>query len=442
MEYISRDIELAIQRHVAGGGDEILLLAGARQTGKSTMLHNISLPARKTIVNLWDEEPEIAALRNASTLSSFEQYLHTFFQFKPDGSSVLIIDEAQASRHLSSFLMEMHRTWKGQKVILSGSLLTNLYADGRPLPVGRTVELVCRPLNFGEFLRFRKKEDYFSLMKSGDGGFACEPETHAILLSEYELYLQIGGMPGIVSSNEEKRDTLLLLDSLLGALYKDADRFISIEPSRTPQYGSVLETVFKNVALHIGQPTQNTTLLSSDSPAYRTVLPRVTDAMKAWNLLYVLEYETAALTTKKGYSSKKYLYDVGIANFVINRFLPVKLGDSSPVVAALLENALLQDIAGMSVPMKNIRCYRSSNRVPSELDFVVYVNDTTLPIEVKSSVKVNKKSLSQLLGFCTRKNLKSGYVVYGGPPKTEEYNGVSVTYIPPYMLYPMISRML
>ncbi len=442
MQYIPRDLEKTITRVISDSGDEILLLSGARQTGKSTLLQNIPLDVKKVIINLWDEEREIVALRNASTLSTFEQYLNTFFQFKPDRSSILIIDEAQASDHLCSFLMEMHRTWRQQRVILSGSLLVNLYNTAHPLPVGRTVELTCRPLNFGEFLRFRNKENILSLINL-EKEPCCDASIHELLLAEYEMFIQWGGMPGIIAALEEKRDTHLLLNSQLDTLYKDADRFIDMERSkglRAPQYGSILETVFKNASYHIGQPTQNTTLLSSDSPAYRVILPKVIEAMKSWHLLYSLDYETASPTTKKGYNSKKYLYDTGIANFIMNRFLPAKLGEGSQSTAMLLENAILQDIIGSGISTNNIRCYRSSNRVPSELDFVVYTKEKVLPIEVKSTRKVNQKSLSQLIDFCLRRDISNAYVVYVGPYVRKKYNQTLIHYIPPYIMYPLLQR--
>jgi hypothetical protein len=61
-------------------------------------------------------------------------------------------------------------------------------------------------------------------------------------------------------------------------LYRDADRFVDpstgARESKMPQYGRILETAMKSIAHHLGSQSQNSTLLSSDSPAYRNVLPR------------------------------------------------------------------------------------------------------------------------------------------------------------------------
>jgi predicted AAA+ superfamily ATPase len=145
------------------------------------------------VINLWDEERETVALRNAPTFSEFEHILKSVFRFIPDGSSILILDEAQASDHISSFLMEMQRKWQGQKVLLLGSLLANLYKKGQPMPVGRTVEFTCRPLNFREFLRFGEKENLYELV---NGVNTISVEIHNLLMDEYRKYLQWGGIAG------------------------------------------------------------------------------------------------------------------------------------------------------------------------------------------------------------------------------------------------------
>lgn len=441
MEYIHRDLADRLSSFLDGENDHIVLLSGARQTGKSTLAEHFSCRRKKLILNLWDEEREIIALRSARTFSEFEHVLDTVFRFSPSEKTVLIIDEAQASEYISSFIMEMHRKWRGQKVILLGSLLANLYKKGQPLPVGRTVEFVCRPLNFSEFLRFRKKEHLLGLV---DTKRSFSREIHLLLLDEYRIFLQIGGLPGIVSATMERRDLPLLFESLLNNIYRDADRFIDPlstgRRSRIPQYGRILESVMKAVAHHTGAPTQNTTLLSSDSPAYRMVLPHVLEALGAWHLAYTLTYQTAQLTSKKGYSSKKYLFDTGVTNFLINRLLPVHLGDGSQHGAMLLENAVLQDCVSCVDSSNAIQCYRSSNRVATELDFVVTCKGRQVPLEVKSSPRVKNNTVSQLLDFMERSSLDDGYVIYSGMPEKREVQGRMIHFLPPYMVVDLVRK--
>ncbi|MBW1807553.1 MAG: ATP-binding protein [Deltaproteobacteria bacterium] len=437
--YIRRDIEEPIIKHIKSESDAVLLLSGARQTGKSTLIENIDFAMDKFIINLWDEEPEVVALREARNFSEFESRLTHLFGFRPYENRILIIDEAQAASHLASFLMELHRKWKGQKIVLLGSILSNLFQSGTPMPTGRTLELTCRPLHFGEFLRFRAKDKWFDLLPDDlESITQVAPEVHAALMAEYELFLQIGGLPGIVLSHGRGEDFKLLLESLLANMYRDADRYIGQQAGgsgkRVPQYGSLLEHVLRSVAMHTGQPTQNSSILSTDSPAYRNVLPRVLEALKYWHIVYFLSYETAQLTTKKGYSSKKYLLDTGMTNYLINRFLPVRFGGSTEVVAKLLESAVLQDLLGFALSIRFVTSYKSNNRLKNELDFVASLNDQIVPVEVKSSNRVNQKSLSQLLAFMEHRNVDQGIVIFTGMPQKQKIEKRTIWYLPPYAL--------
>ena len=441
MKYVKRNLEDTISSYIQSSNDHIILLSGARQTGKRTLVENLPCKEKKLIINLWDEERETIALRNVRTFSEFSHILKTVYGFIPQKNTILIIDEAQASEFISSFLMEMHRKWKGQKVILLGSLLANLHKKGQPLPVGRTLEFICRPLNFQEFLRFRSKENYFDLISDYN---SVSPDIHQLLMDEYRIYLHIGGLPGIVTADSNNQDLVILFESLLNNIYRDADRFISPDEnsrgSRIPQYGRILETVLKSIAHHIGAPTQNSTLLSSDSPAYRTVLPHVLEALSLWHLAYTLPFKTAQYSTKKGYSSKKYLFDIGIANFLLTRLMPVQFWKGNQIAAMLLENSVLQDCISCVESSKAIECYRSNNKAPTELDFLVTCSGNVFPLEVKSSTKVKLNTLSQLIDYLERNNQQNGYVVYTGMPEVKKFRNKTIYCIPPYMIMDLLKN--
>lgn len=137
---------------------------------------------------------------------------------------------------------------------------------------------------------------------------------------------------------------------------------------------------------------------------------------------------------QKGYSSKKYLFDTGVANFLLTRLFPVNPTGSDPSASMLLENAVLQDCISFVQSVKAVQCYRSNNRVSTELDFVVQCSKRLMPIEVKSSSSVKSNTLSQLLDFLNRMDLSEGYVVYTGLPETRVIRNKRIRLIPPYLV--------
>lgn len=434
--YVKRDMEKAILSHLNSANDQFVLLSGARQTGKTSILENIKTEKEKLIINLWDESESIKLIKSAATLEQFEQFLSSAYGFKPDNSKILIIDEAQAGDHLGKLIMQMHRTWKNQRVIFAGSILSRLFRDNVPMPTGRVVEFVLRPLNFVEFLRFRNKENYLDLTQN-DISLPIQEEIHNLFMGEYELFLSIGGLPGIVRAYQNKSDYLILFESLVSNFYRDADRFLNdngSERSSTVQYGSLLEHCMKTIGRHVAFPTTNSSILSTDSPAYRTVLPKLLEALRSWHLAYTLEYETKQNTTKKGYSSKKYLFDTGFMNFILTRGMPVVLKGGSETTAQLFENIICQELVSYAGTTRAITAFKTNNKAESELDFVVRTGKAIIPVEVKSGKKVTEKSLFQMREFLKINGLKKGFVVYNGTVQTKEISGMEIVFIPPYLL--------
>ncbi len=435
--YVKRDMEKNILNHLHSANDQFVLLSGARQTGKTSILENIKTDREKLIINLWDESANTNLIKSAVTFQQFEFVLSTVYGFRPDNSKILIIDEAQAGVHLGKFIMQMHRVWKNQTVIFSGSVLSSLFRGNIPMPTGRVVEFVLRPLNFIEFLRFRKKESYLELIPE-DIAAPFQKEIHDLFMGEYELFLSIGGLPGIVRAFENKSEHLILFESLVNNFYRDADRFLHDEENergKTVQYGSLLEHCLKTIGRHVAFPTTNSTILSTDSPAYRTLLPRMLEALRSWHLVYILENETIQNTTKKGYSSKKYLFDTGIMNFLLTRGMPATLSGSTETSAQLFENMVCQELVSYTGSARAITSFKSNNKVQKELDFVVRTGRDIIPVEVKTGSKITQKSLSQMKAFLKTNKLKQGFVVYNGTPEIKNMDQMEILFMPPYLIH-------
>jgi predicted AAA+ superfamily ATPase len=124
-----------------------------------------------------------------------------------------------------------------------------------------------------------------------------------------------------------------------------------------------------------------------------------------------------------------------VANYLANRFLPVKFGQGAAATAMFLENAVLQDLVSLAGSVDAVETYRASNRVSTELDFVVTLADTVIPLEVKSASSVKHNTLSQLFDFCDRNGVREAFVVYAGPPRREQVRGTYITYLPPYLVH-------
>ena len=78
----------------------IVVLIGARQVGKTTIMNSFAEECKKKSLFLNGQDPEVAAL--FGKLSSIEQYLHIWLNEDLDG--LLLIDEFQFIENVSTML--------------------------------------------------------------------------------------------------------------------------------------------------------------------------------------------------------------------------------------------------------------------------------------------------------------------------------------------------
>ncbi len=142
-----------------------MLIIGARQTGKTTVLHQ-TIDFLKTrgetchFLNL--EDPDYLSLLNQSPKNLFK-----IFPFDLNKRTFLLIDEVQYLSNPSNFLKYMFDEYKGKiKIIASGS--SAFYIDRRfkESLAGRKRIFYLHTLSFPEFLRFKNDKKNFANPKN------------------------------------------------------------------------------------------------------------------------------------------------------------------------------------------------------------------------------------------------------------------------------------
>ena len=98
---IQRDLEKQLLAHLnqADEHPNVLLLEGARQVGKTTLIEALRPKLDRSILylNLEEDRRAVSDLSQCADFADFETYLAVAHQFKGDGRRILCIDEAQES---------------------------------------------------------------------------------------------------------------------------------------------------------------------------------------------------------------------------------------------------------------------------------------------------------------------------------------------------------
>ncbi len=277
---------------------EILILFGARQVGKSTLLDMLS-SQHSTMKILNCENPVISDLLQSKDISR----ILTLFQ----ESRIVALDEAQVIPEIGAILKTLYDDKRVfQKIIATGSSSFDLANQtGEPL-TGRNIKFKLFPLSINEVNR---QKGWLSVLES---------------LNKYLIY---GMYPGIIDlSNEEKKRKLLTMSG--DYLFKDIYKF---ERLRNPE---ILRKLLKAIALQVGSLVSIQELSNLIRVSAITV-ERYLDLLEKSFVIFKLGSFSSNLRNELKKSTKYYFYDNGIRNAVLNNFVSV---NERTDVGALWEN--------------------------------------------------------------------------------------------------------
>lgn len=183
------------------GSKEVIVIYGARQVGKTTLMKYLIKNHLKENVFYFDLElSNLLDLCNEGVEGVYNYLLQKGADDKK--KIYLLIDEIQYLKNPTNFLKIMHDHYENIKLLVSGSSTFEIKKKFKESLAGRTVNFELYPLSFEEFLIFKNKN------------YKLKKENLKIINDELiilaEEYIKFGGYPKIVLENsEEKKQTYL-----------------------------------------------------------------------------------------------------------------------------------------------------------------------------------------------------------------------------------------
>lgn len=195
---------------------EASIVTGVRRSGKSTVLLQVlkriisdGIPARNTFyINF--EEPAFAPYLNLEfLLQSYDAYLE---KFNPQGKIFIVLDEMQLVPQWEKFVRGLYDRGENIKFYATGSSAKLLSKEFGSALTGRIYSNEVFPLSFREFLEFQNKQSLLDNL-SGKGSPA--------LRNYFKRYMEFGGFPQVVLTNQEKDKMQILKDYYSAIIEKD-----------------------------------------------------------------------------------------------------------------------------------------------------------------------------------------------------------------------------
>jgi predicted AAA+ superfamily ATPase len=349
--FISRTISPDIIK-VIKENRKIVVLYGARQTGKTTLIFNLlkHVSAKKLIINA-DEQKYIDIL-SSRDLNKLQLLI--------EGYDLLFIDEAQRIPDIGINLKILHDRIPELKIIATGSSSFELANKVREPLTGRTKTFHLYPISFDELrainspLELQQRLDEFLI-------FGMYPEIFSIL------------------NQKEKSDYLRELTT--SYLYKDVFELTAIK------HTNKMKNLLRLLAFQIGSQVSLSELGQQLHMSKDTVSSYIDLLEKAF-VIYRLSGFNSNLRKEISKMDKIYFWDVGVRNAVINNF---NMPDYRDDMGRLWENFIISErLKFVSNRQKYVNFYFWRTYTGAELDYVEEAAGQLSAYEIKWKKVKNK----------------------------------------------------
>jgi uncharacterized protein len=240
----NRDILTKLIRWAGKKGRKPLVLRGARQVGKTTVVKMFSKGFDQYLYLNLEKKEEREIFEREYPFSDLLTTLFIYAQKKRIGGRTLIfIDEVQNSPRAIALLRYFYEEANDLFVIAAGSLLENILDRKVSFPVGRVEFLAIRPFSFHEFIAANNQ---------GLAEALEQPEVPAFLHNQltdwFKKYATIGGMPEVVKeyveSNQDITALGIVYDSLITSYIDDVEKYVT-SSAQLPYVRHVIFNIFR-----------------------------------------------------------------------------------------------------------------------------------------------------------------------------------------------------
>ena len=387
-----------------------LLLSGARQVGKTTLLLQAvedllakGVPAASILYATFDHP--------LLKLIGLDGLLRLWKEYEPAQRDLeyVLLDEIQYAKDWQTWIKHQVKFEPKRRIAVTGSA-TPLVVEGQESGPGRWHTVRLAPLSFYEYLQIKKLPtpkvpelpSLRELFSWKPGQFLRVGAIGADLVGPFQDYLVRGGFPQIAQVASIPVAQKLLREDIVDKVLKR---------DMTALYGVrrvlELEQLFLYLCLHDGGLLDIQELCRSLEVKKPTAMNFI-DLLEHTNLIYRLRpfgYGKEILRGKQ----KIYLADPAIAPSVLLR--GKALLEDAVAVGLAVETAFFKHVYtryyGQSV---GFSYWRGGPR-NQEVDIVADVSGRLVPFEVKHRPEVAPKMLAGLTAFCSERKVSEAYVI-------------------------------
>lgn len=330
-----------------------IMLIGARQIGKTTLIHQIIEEYKDTLF-IDGDDALVRQMLDSPTTEEIKTIIGTH--------KIVFIDEVQRISNIGLTSKIIVDQLKDVQLILSGSSAFDIKNNVNESLTGRKWEYIMFPITWHEL------DNTLGHLKS---------------MQQFENRIIYGMYPEVITHPGEEVERLkLLVDSYL---YKDIYAFNNL---KKPE---ILEKLLTALALQIGGEVsinEISQLLRVDNKTIQSYIEILTQAF----VIYTLTGFSRNLRNELKQCKKIYFWDTGVRNTIIGNFNRLELRNDK---GALWENFLISERMKSNRyfhPFRKSYFWRTTSQ--QEIDYIEIENEVMSAYEMKWSEDAKIKKLS------------------------------------------------
>lgn len=376
-----------------------LVLRGARQVGKTTLIDEFGKRYDVYIKLNLEQSADAALFDKSDNVTEIFQLICLLKKVTVDKSkrTLLFIDEIQNAPKAVGLLRYFYEEMPWLHIIAAGSRLQSLIKQRVSFPVGRVDYLSLRPCSFIEYLYAMQEDELADKVKNVN----VPPLFHDLLMSHFNRYALVGGMPEALVSYAQQKDITQLAPiyrSLLDGYNEDVEKYANdnnqvkvirhllthgwAEAGQTITFARFGGSNYSSKEVHEAlEVLQKAFLLSLDYPVTAVKAPAVPSLTRHPKLVWV---DTGIMN---------YSVDIQVEYLQNDSLLDVWKGHAAEQIVAQ-ELRIVLDRA-----YRNEQYYwvRDKKGTTAEVDFVWQYQAQLIPIEVKSGTNAHLRSLHSFM---------------------------------------------
>jgi predicted AAA+ superfamily ATPase len=381
-----------------------LIIEGARQVGKSWLMEEFgSKQYQQTLTVNFDKDesnPRAGRLEAIFSGDLHPKRIISALELEYNVSidpheTLLVFDEVQETPRALTSLKYFAENAPQYHILAAGSQMGVALHQGTSFPVGKVSFLKLHPMNYDEFLYATDRQRFADLLRTRD--WELINTFKEVYLDALKEYYFIGGMPEVVARFAKDRDfyqARTLQKELLEGYRKDYSKHAPALLNARIQ--DVLSSIPRHLAKENKKFVWSAIRSGARSRDYELAVQWIVDCAQAYKVpLLEQAYLPVGFYCDQD-AFKFYLHDVGLLGAMC-AVDPRSILEGNKLLreyrGTLTEQYVLQQLKYLAEnnPFMSDPAYWTG--VKAEVDFVIQMEGTIVPLEVKASYNLRSKSL-------------------------------------------------